>query len=91
MALPQPGFCRATVEDSRVALLAARQRGILVHESVLEVEQHTDLCWLPVPFGKHDDFNPNYEQENNTGKSPNQQSNQLGLMLSLWSQDANVD
>jgi hypothetical protein len=55
------------------------------------VEQHTDLCWLPVPFGKHDDFNPNYEQENNTGKSPNQQSNQLGLMLSLWSQDANVD
>lgn len=36
------------------------------------------------PFGKHVDFNPYYEHQNNTGKSPNQQLNQLGLILSLW-------
>jgi Protein of unknown function (DUF2490) len=36
------------------------------------------------PFGKHVDFNPYYEHQNNTGKSPNQQLNQLGLMLNLW-------
>ena len=36
------------------------------------------------PLGKHVDFNPYYEHENNTGKSPNQQLNQLGLMLNLW-------
>jgi len=36
------------------------------------------------PFGKHVDFNPYYEHENNTGGTPNQQLNQLGLMLNLW-------
>lgn len=36
------------------------------------------------PFGRHVDFNPYYEHQNNTGKSPNQQLNQLGLMLNLW-------
>ena len=36
------------------------------------------------PIGKHVEFNPYYEHQNNTGKSPNQQSNQLGLMLSLY-------
>jgi len=36
------------------------------------------------PFGKHVGFNPYYEHQNNTGKSPNQQLNQLGLMLNLW-------
>jgi hypothetical protein len=36
------------------------------------------------PFGKHVDFNPYYEHQNNTGKSLNQQLNQLGLILSLW-------
>jgi hypothetical protein len=39
-------------------------------------------CLFPV--GKHVDFNPYYEHQNNTGKSPNQQLNQLGLILNLW-------
>jgi len=37
-----------------------------------------------LPLGKHVGFNPYYEHQNNTGKSPNQQLNQLGLMLNLW-------
>jgi hypothetical protein len=36
------------------------------------------------PLGKHVEFNPYYEHQNNTGKKPNQQLNQLGLMLSLY-------
>ena len=36
------------------------------------------------PLGKHVSFNPYYEHENNTGKSRNQQLNQLGLNLNLW-------
>jgi hypothetical protein len=36
------------------------------------------------PMGKHAEFNPYYEHQNNTGKSPNQQLNQLGLVLSLY-------
>ena len=36
------------------------------------------------PFGKHVEFNPYYEHQNNTGKSLNQQLNQLGLMLNLF-------
>ena len=36
------------------------------------------------PIGKHVQFNPYYEHQNNTGKSPNQQLNQLGLMLNLF-------
>ncbi|MGA7463490.1 MAG: DUF2490 domain-containing protein, partial [Candidatus Korobacteraceae bacterium] len=36
------------------------------------------------PFGEHFEFNPYYEHQNNTGKSPNQQLNQLGLALNLW-------
>lgn len=36
------------------------------------------------PIGKHLEFNPYYEHQNNTGKSPNQQLNQLGLMLNLF-------
>jgi hypothetical protein len=36
------------------------------------------------PLGKHVEFNPYYEHQNNTGKSPNQQLNQLGLILSLF-------
>jgi hypothetical protein len=39
-------------------------------------------CQFPV--GKHIEFNPYYEHQNNTGKSPNQQLNQLGLMLSVF-------
>lgn len=36
------------------------------------------------PLGKHSEFNPYYEHQNNTGKRPNQQINQLGLILSLY-------
>ena len=36
------------------------------------------------PMGKHVEFNPYYEHQNNTGKSPNQQLNQLGLILSVF-------
>jgi len=36
------------------------------------------------PLGKHFEFNPYYEHENNTGTPPNQQLNQLGLILNLW-------
>ena len=36
------------------------------------------------PLGKHIDFNPYYEHQNNTGKKPNQQLDQLGLVLKLW-------
>lgn len=33
------------------------------------------------PIGKHFEFSPYYEHQNNTGKKPNQQLNQLGLVL----------
>jgi Protein of unknown function (DUF2490) len=36
------------------------------------------------PIGKHVEFNPYYEHQNNTGKSPNSQLNQLGLILGLY-------
>jgi hypothetical protein len=36
------------------------------------------------PISKHVGFNPYYEHQNNTGTSPNQQLNQLGLMLNLF-------
>lgn len=36
------------------------------------------------PIGKHVQFDAYYEHQNNTGKSPNQQLNQLGLMLNLY-------
>ncbi len=39
-------------------------------------------CLLPV--GKHVEFDPYYEHENNTGKRPNQQVNAAGLVLSLF-------
>ena len=45
----------------------------------------TDLyagCLLPV--GKHVEFNPYYEHENNTGKKPNQPKNDIGLALHLF-------
>ena len=35
------------------------------------------------PIGKQLEFNPYYEHQNNTGKSPNQQLNQLGLKLTI--------
>jgi hypothetical protein len=39
-------------------------------------------CLLPA--GKHVEFNPYYEHENNTGPRPNQQVNAVGLILSLF-------
>jgi Protein of unknown function (DUF2490) len=36
------------------------------------------------PIGRHVEFNPYYEHQNNTGKPPNQQLDQLGLMLRLF-------
>jgi hypothetical protein len=39
-------------------------------------------CLFPV--GKHVQFNTYYEHENNTGKHPNQQSNEFGLALNLY-------
>ena len=35
------------------------------------------------PIGKHVEFDPSYEHQNNTGKKPNQKLDQLGLKLSL--------
>lgn len=45
----------------------------------------TDLyagCLFPV--GKHVEFNPYYEHENDTGKHPNRQNNYVGLALYLY-------
>jgi hypothetical protein len=39
-------------------------------------------CLLPV--GKHVQFNPYYEHDNNTGRRPNQQVNSVGLALYLF-------
>jgi hypothetical protein len=39
-------------------------------------------CLLPV--GRHIEFDPYYEHENNTGKRPNQQVNAAGLVLNLY-------
>jgi len=36
------------------------------------------------PIGKHVEFNPYYEHQNSTGKSPNQRYNQFGLMLNMY-------
>lgn len=36
------------------------------------------------PIGKHFELNPYYEHQNSTGQSPNQQYNQLGLMLNIF-------
>jgi hypothetical protein len=36
------------------------------------------------PIGKHLEFDPYYEHQNNTGKSPNQQLDQLGIILNLF-------
>jgi hypothetical protein len=36
------------------------------------------------PAGKHAEFNTYFEHENDTGKSPNQQVNSAGLILSLY-------
>ena len=35
-------------------------------------------------WARHVQFDPYYEHENNTGKSPNQQVNAVGLILNLF-------
>src|SRR5260370_23749252 len=55
------------------------------YESQYEKWSSTNLyagCLLPV--GKHIQFDPYYEHENNTGKRPNQQVNAAGLVLNLF-------
>lgn len=37
-----------------------------------------------LPLGKHFDFVPYYEHQNNTGKKPNQVLNQFGPVLRVW-------
>ena len=37
-----------------------------------------------LPLGKHLQFDPYYEHQNNTGKKPNKQVNALGLTLNLY-------
>jgi hypothetical protein len=37
-----------------------------------------------LPLGKHLEFDPYYEHQNNTGKKPNKQVNALGLTLNLY-------
>jgi Protein of unknown function (DUF2490) len=39
-------------------------------------------CLFPV--GRRLEFNPYYEHQNNTGKSPNQQLNQFGIILNMY-------
>jgi hypothetical protein len=39
-------------------------------------------CLLPV--GKHVQFDPYYEHDNNTGKDPNRQVNSIGLVMNLY-------
>jgi hypothetical protein len=36
------------------------------------------------PLGKKTELNPYYQHQNNTGKSPNQQINGIGLILNLF-------
>lgn len=55
------------------------------YESQYGKTSATDLyagCIFPV--GKHVQFNSYYEHENNTGKSPNRQTNYIGLALYLY-------
>ncbi len=55
------------------------------YESQYNEWSTTDLyagCLFPV--GKHVQFNTYYEHENNTGKKPNQQKNDIGLALYLF-------
>jgi hypothetical protein len=37
-----------------------------------------------LPVGKHFEFNPYYEHQNNTGKKPNKQVNALGLTVNIY-------
>jgi Protein of unknown function (DUF2490) len=57
----------------------------LFYESQYSKISSTNLyagCLLPV--GKHVQFDPYYEHENNTGKRPNEQVNAVGLILNVF-------
>ncbi len=48
------------------------------------MEYDRPLCRLPFPCEQHVVFNTYYEHQNNTGRSPNQQQNYIGLALYLY-------
>jgi hypothetical protein len=73
---------RFTIKDYHPAPYVS---GELFYESQYSKISSTNLyagCLLPV--GKHVQFDPYYEHENNTGKRPNQQVNAAGLILNLF-------
>jgi uncharacterized protein DUF2490 len=73
---------RFTIHSYRPAPYASAE---VFYESKYGKWSSTNLyagCLLPV--GKHVQFDPYYEHENNTGKSPNQQVNAAGLVLNLY-------
>ena len=64
---------------------ALRQRRVLLQQPIRQMERHRALLRLLFPLrSSHFEFNPYYEHQNNTGNSPNQQYNQLGLMLNMY-------
>ena len=73
---------RLTIRSNHPALYASAE---FFYESQYSKWSDTAIyagCLFPI--GKHLEFNPYYEHQNITGKSPNQQLNQLGLVLSLY-------
>jgi hypothetical protein len=73
---------RFTIKDYHPAPYVSAE---LFYESQYSKISSTNLyagCLLPV--GKHVQFDPYYEHENNTGKRPNQQVNAAGLILYLF-------
>jgi hypothetical protein len=73
---------RITIRDYRPAPYASAE---VFYESKYAKWSTTALyAGCTFPAGKHAEFNPYFEHENNTGKSPNQQVNSAGLILSLY-------
>jgi hypothetical protein len=73
---------RLTIKDYHPAPYVSAE---FFYESQYSKISSTNLyagCLLPV--GKHVQFDPYYEHENNTGKRPNQQVNAVGLILNLF-------
>jgi hypothetical protein len=73
---------RVTIRSYHPAPYASAE---VFYESQYSKWSSTNLyagCLLPV--GKHVQFDPYYEHQNNTGKSPNQQVNAFGLVLNLY-------
>jgi hypothetical protein len=73
---------RFTIKDYHPAPYVSAE---LFYESQYSKISSTNLyagCLLPV--GKHVEFDPYYEHENNTGKRPNEQVNAVGLILNLF-------